>query len=95
MTATTNAQPVSTPAKRLTQLPQDCAELICKELGSDLGRFASVSSSTQRITEQSNVWRDAYQARYEDVVEDWGRDAAMPDSLWRACMVRESGPKSM
>ena len=146
-------------------LSQDCAELICRELGSDLGRFACVSTNTHRITDEASVWRDTYQvrasplwrvhpacslrgsafdragdyapwklalratstptprsaaslitapssltrveaptltpnapvsqARFDDMEDEWGRDNAMPDSLWRACMVRQSGPKAM
>ena len=40
---------------------QDCSELICMGLGSDLGRFACVSTATNQITGGTSVWRDTYQ----------------------------------
>ena len=40
---------------------QDCTELICRELGSDLGRFACVSKRTNDATGPSFVWRETYQ----------------------------------
>ena len=45
-------------------LPDDCNEMIMERLGSDLGRFACVSTSTHRITDEASVWRETYQVRW-------------------------------
>lgn len=102
---------------------QDCAELICMGLGSDLGRFACVSTAMNRVVaDNPTVWRETYQARclaltvtahrqgpscltpplctpvlqarFDDVEGEWGADAC-PPSLWRGCLLKESGPKQM
>eukprot|EP00326_Haptolina_ericina_P013639 CAMPEP_0181217594 /NCGR_PEP_ID=MMETSP1096-20121128/27236_1 /TAXON_ID=156174 ORGANISM="Chrysochromulina ericina, Strain CCMP281" /NCGR_SAMPLE_ID=MMETSP1096 /ASSEMBLY_ACC=CAM_ASM_000453 /LENGTH=50 /DNA_ID=CAMNT_0023309739 /DNA_START=28 /DNA_END=180 /DNA_ORIENTATION=- len=46
------------------------------------------------VADNPTVWRETYQARFDDVEGEWGADAC-PPSLWRGCLLKESGPKQM
>mmetsp|Transcript_43074 Transcript_43074/g.71605 ORF Transcript_43074/g.71605 Transcript_43074/m.71605 type:complete len:115 (+) Transcript_43074:138-482(+) len=77
-------------------LPNDVSERILARVGSDLGRFASVChKATQSIQNHGNLWRTAHQVMHEnDISEPFSPDV-LPPGLWRACVLRESGPKPM
>ena len=59
LSGTSASRPPHTPD--MCSLPSDCARKIMTSVGSDLGRFASVSHSIAGEAKETSVWRHAYQ----------------------------------
>lgn len=83
------ARPARIPSASLDSVPDDALEIVAVNIGSDLGRFAAVSKRLQGVCKPS-VWRQAYEGKEEDDVDSFGADA-LPESLWRECLLRGRG----
>lgn len=78
-------------ATHLLQLPDEILCAIGTHAAADLRSLALVNKQVaQMVQERPEMWRAAYQSSTGDdecTDDAWGADA-LPDFLWRACLIR-------
>ena len=89
-----HCRPVADEPSGLLDLPDEVLEGIGAECGTDLRSLALVNKRVNLLVQRPTLWRHAYEsscALSDDNLSEWGADA-MPDFLWKACVIRSAAP---
>ena len=59
-----------------------------------LRSLALVNKKVNLLVQRPSLWKHAYESSYalsDDKLSEWGAEA-MPDFLWKACVIRSAAP---